>query len=646
MGGPSDGVEDDAGSDGSGTDTDTPNGDAGANPNAEEAGSPEGPTAGPLERWEEATLFRVVVGITVVALVARFVALGARPAHWDEARVAYWANFYAETGSLGYHYEEHGPVVQIAARWLFEPFGVSDTAARLPVAVVGGLFPLSALLYRKHLRDSETVALALFLAFNSVLLYYSRFIRSDVLVAAFMFVTLGLVVRFADTRRYRYLYGAGLFLALGFGSKENAVIYIATWLGAGALVADQWLYSPASEHKSARRLRESWGGRWWRTLRTASERPEAALKSAVITAAHLAGAAVVALLAALFVFADRGEGVEGRQPWREGGSDQVALGEALNRPDRLPEFVIDTLGGAYEGYGKWFAKSSERTFDTYVSFVDGFLGVLVSNAPVVLVFAVLGFAVERYGADDRRFLVMFMSYCAVASLVGYPIGTDIQGAWAWVSTHIVVPLAVPAAVGLAWLYRVGLDARADRDALASGLVAAMLVLAALLVGVTAATDVYRSPQGENNELVQYAQPYDDLDPVVETLSTAASETDGRTAVLYYGAQGEAYDDGIALVTEPNSSAFWDVRPTCSVWSHTQPMNWYFGVADADVECERSDDALVAAVQEEQPPVIFAHPDDPTVPTNMIETTYERETYYTRTIGRELVVYTHESYLEG
>jgi predicted membrane-bound mannosyltransferase len=624
--------------------------------------------AGPIHRWEAVTLFRVVLSITLVALLVRVAVLGSRPAHWDEARVAYWAQYYAETGSLGYHWEEHGPVVQIAARWLFEPLGVTDTAARLPVGLVGGLLPLAALLYREHLRDSETVALALFLAFNPVLLYYSRFVRSDVLVAAFMFTALGMLVRFADTRRWRYLYGAGLLVALGFGSKENAVVYALTWAGAGLLVADQWLHSPGSDTSGIDRARRAWPGRQlgrltgvlarWRghvaalraipgagadRLRSRLESPWKTARWAAGGVAKSVGVLVVTLGTTLFVFADRGEGVRGRKPYLEGGSGRGTLGDALDGPGEFSTFVSDTLRGAYDGYSDWFAKSSERTLETYIEFLDGFLSVLSANATVLVAFGVIGFVLERYGRKRPRPVVMFLSYCGVASLLGYPLGTDVVGAWAWVATHIVVPLAVPAAVGVAWVYREVLAAQADRDTLTAAGAGFLLLLAGVQVGYTAANDVYRHPQADDNELVQYAQPHDDLGSVVDTLETAAGETDGPTAVLYYGAEGEEYDKGTALVSRPNVTAFWDIRPTCSVWSNTQPMNWYFAVANATVDCERSPAGLAARVDREPPPVIFAVPDDGTVPTGVLGGSYEKEVYYTRTIGRELVVYTHESW---
>jgi Predicted membrane-bound mannosyltransferase len=288
------------------------------------------------------------------------------------------------------------------------------------------------------------------------------------------------------------------------------------------------------------------------------------------------------------------------------------------------------------------ASPPRRPSTPYVDFLDGYLSLLSSNATMLFAFAILGFAIERYARDEARPLVLFFGYCGIASLVGYPLGSDIAGDWAWISTHVVVPLAVPAAVGVAWFYRAGLAARADRDTAVAAIVALVLVVGAFQAGLTAATDVYRQPQAEDNELVQFAQPHDDLDPIVDELSTIAAETGGTDAVLYYGEDGETYDSNVALVNRPGTRAFWDIRPTCSDWSTTQPLNWYVAAADATVTCERSADALVDAIESDPPPMIVTAPGDSTIPTGVIRASYEAESYHLRTIGLEITVYTHES----
>ncbi|MFC6757663.1 flippase activity-associated protein Agl23 [Halomicroarcula sp. GCM10025894] len=196
-----------------------------------------------LDSDDHATV-KLVVAITLLGLALRVVSLGYRVAHFDEGRVAYWAWHYGETGNFAYRYIIHGPFIQHVDRWLFGLIGPSDFAMRLPVAVVGALLPLTALLLREHLNRSEIVALALLFTLDPVLLYYSRFMRSDVLVAAFMFTAFAFLVRLYDTRKARYMYAAGVFLALGFASKENALIYVATWLGATGLLLAKILGLP------------------------------------------------------------------------------------------------------------------------------------------------------------------------------------------------------------------------------------------------------------------------------------------------------------------------------------------------------------------------------------------------------------------
>jgi len=582
------------------------------------------------DRIRRLDLLYLVGFVTVIALLARLVFLGMRTAHWDEARVAYWSYYYADTGSLAYYWEEHGPFLQITARWLFELFGVGDLAIRVPVAIIGGLLPMSAMLYREHLRKSETVALAILLATNSILVYFSRFMRSDVLVATFMFVAIGCLVRFFDTRRVRYLYGSAVFVALGFASKENAIVYLLTWLGATVLLADQFLYRPASDegglsrlHANVVALRERYQPRGSHIL-------------------HAGGVSIAFLATIVFLFASRGDGVAGRYhpPEEANGMD---LSGALSQPLELPGFALDTLAGTVSGFNDWLGQSEEKTLDSYISFLDGYLDVLLSNAPVLVGFAVIGFAVERYVRTDSRPLVMFMGYCGVASLVGYPLGSHIQGDWAWISVHIVVPLAIPAAVGLAWFYRIGLQARVERDTLLTVVIVITLASAAVWGGYATVNDVYLSPQSENNELVQYAQPGDDLGQVVQTLDDVAGGN-GTDVLFYYGEQGDAYDENSAILPRDveNLTVFWNVRPICTRWSKSQPLNWYVAATDAEGTCERDVGNLRTTVESGEPPMIIGLAEDTTLPEDVLDQQYESSTYDMRLWDHEVVVYVHNS----
>lgn len=178
-----------------------------------------------------------VVGLTVLSVALRLVDLGGRVAHWDEGRVAYWILEYGETGALFYRPIVHGPLLKLVNAPLFDLFGATDLVMRLFPALVGGLVPLAALAFRHRLRDAAVVALAALLALDPALLYYSRFMRNDILVAVFCFVAFAALVRAIDFDDGRYLAIAAVALAIGFGAKENALAYLFAFVGAAGLLA-------------------------------------------------------------------------------------------------------------------------------------------------------------------------------------------------------------------------------------------------------------------------------------------------------------------------------------------------------------------------------------------------------------------------
>ncbi|MXR21888.1 flippase activity-associated protein Agl23, partial [Halobacterium bonnevillei] len=198
--------------------------------------------AAPGRRRVSAVAFAVAAAV-LAALALRVVLLGDRIFHWDEARVGYWILQYQATGEWEYRAIVHGPFLFHVNEFLFGAFGRSSAVARVPVAVVGALLPATAWLFRTRLDDVEVVSLAALLAVNPVLVYYSRFMRNDVLVAAFSLAALGLAVRALDTRRGGYLVAAGAFLGLAFTTKENALVYVGMFVGATALLLDERLFT-------------------------------------------------------------------------------------------------------------------------------------------------------------------------------------------------------------------------------------------------------------------------------------------------------------------------------------------------------------------------------------------------------------------
>jgi uncharacterized protein (TIGR03663 family) len=508
-----------------------------------------------------------VAAIALVGLLARVVWLGGRPAHFDEARVAYWSLQYAETGVVRYRYIVHGPLVQHLTSPLFVLLGPTDFSARLPVAVAGGLLPLAALLFRRSLSDVETVAVAVFLAANPLLVYYSRFYRSSLLVAGFALVAFGCLVRLAASRRPRYLYGVAVLLALAFAAKENAAVYVLCWLGAGALLADHALHEPRGHASGLARVRAITG-------RVRDVPPERALRW--LGRGVLAAALFVAIA---FVF------YAPRDP------NGLGLWSALASPGQLPALVDATLEDVATGYGYWFGGSAEPGCNKetlvagYVCFLERAVSDLGRYAAPVVALAGLGFVHERYAREDARPVVVAAGLWGFVSILGYPLGTDIWGSW--VLVNVVVPLVIPAAVGVALLVETGREALAEGDRQSAAMAAGLVVVAGAWTGAVVATDVYGDPAGADNPIVQYAQPSSDLRAVV----TATRDRTGGPPphVLVYGA---------SLVDGDESA---ERTPACLSWFDTLPLPWYLEAADASVTCA----AAPADLPAEYPPVVVA-----------------------------------------
>jgi len=597
----------------------------------------------------------LILAVTVLGLVLRLAFLGDRIAHWDEARVGYWITYYAETGSFAYRRIIHGPFVQHVNGWLFPLVGASDFTMRLPVALISATLPLSALLFREHLRRVELLAMALFLAVNPVVLYYSRFMRSDLLVATFMFFALGALVRFYDTRRWRYVYAAGALMACGFASKENAILYVLTWLGAVGLLADQALYRPRNDASGAGLLLaklRALAGRVRGGAPTAanggspSERSPGWRSRGGRILLHLVGVATVFLALSLFFYAPRGAGVAGLYH-PPGTTEQVMFWQAVGDPAQLPTLLEETWAHVRFEYGEWFGQAGESgeesIVSTYVEYLGRFVRVMGLKAAPLTVLSVVGFAAERYGRAESRNLVMLAGYCGFVSVLGYPLGTDIFGAWLVV--HALVPLSIPAAVGLARIVDWARGAFAADDTVGLATAAAVLLLVGGATAGVVTNSVYLDDQSENNYLVQYAQPGDSPRAELEAIDRAADDDRrGPDVLLFYGEEGDRWADDEALVERDragwNRSKF-NYRPLCSKWFNALPLPWYFATSDADVDCARTPGNVTDRLDDRPPAVVVTVASDRTTPETALDDAYSRETYEMRAYGTRMVFWVHE-----
>ncbi|WP_439027642.1 flippase activity-associated protein Agl23 [Haloarchaeobius sp. DT45] len=558
-----------------------------------------------------------LVVLVVAGLAARLVWLGQRVAHQDEGRVAYWILRYLESGVWEYRPIVHGPFLFHVNKFVFQFLGPSDFTSRLVPALLGASLPLAAWLYRKHLRDTEVVALGLLFAFNPVLLYYSRFMREDIPLVVFMAFALGFFVRYTDDRKRWHLVAGVAAFALAMTTKENALLYPVCWLGAAALLLDHRLFRAPARGESTLSVfvdyldwlapfdvRATWtearranGGilvdrhlRWW---------------SRNWVSAGFAASLVVEFVAIIVLFyAPRGggfteEGVAGWPGPEQAGMD-IGLWKAIGTADvnMFGAIVWESLVGSWEQFvGQWGGGHG----NPFLSFFEHYVNVMLDGALVVLLFAIIGFVVDRYSNHGPRDFVSLCAYWGFVSILGYPIATDIRAGWA--TTHAIFPLAIPAAVGLAIVFRWGIDAFTDDDAVGVALSAVVVLVVLMFIAMPAATLVYAEPQATDNKLVQYAQSSStDLKDTLADVERVGYQEGGptETDVMFYGNKYYVSNESDNL--QPHAGGGYFDRRTL-MWY--MDMYQHRALSDPDAAFNYDSTLSLTELDESRPPVIVA-----------------------------------------
>ncbi|MFP4590072.1 MAG: flippase activity-associated protein Agl23 [Halobacteriales archaeon] len=513
----------------------------------------------------------VLLAITLLALAVRLVGLGDRVAHFDEARVAHDALRYHKAGVWTFEPVVHGPFLPKVNDLVFGLLGASDFSARLVAAVSGALAPLAAWLFREHLRREEVVALAAVLALNPVLLYYSRFMRNDVPLAVVMLVAFGLLVRAYDTRRSWYLYGVGIAVAVGMSMKGNAILYPVAWAGALAVVG-YLRFTAGDRVPGLDRVRDANEPR--RELGRLLDHATPWIRDGLVAVAL--GLVVLTLM------------------YTQRGPSFLSLGDVLRQPTLLPAYLDESIVDATRRtLDYWVFSGSTDT--PYLSYLTHYLETLRAGALVVGIFAVIGVLVDHLADRRPRALVLFATAWGVASVVGYPIAADIKAPW--LTVHAIVPLAIPAAVGLGLAIRTGLEAASTERWVDAALAALVLLAAAGLVVAPAYDQVYQHPTDDDNQLVQFAQPGGDWGDTTDRLRRSAESNDG-VDVLFVG---ETY-----FMTNESDA---DHKPAAGGWYDRLPLPWYTEQADAATASVVDPADVEAAFEEDPPPVVIAAGED-------------------------------------
>jgi uncharacterized protein (TIGR03663 family) len=329
------------------------------------------------------------LGLVALAFVLRIIDLGSRPYHHDESQDAYFSWVFAEKGD--YHYQPilHGPTRFYAIAAIYKIFGDSDFTARFGAALMGTLIVALAYLLRRQIGSIAAFAAATALAIGPSYLYFSRFEREDIWIAA---ITLGMIValgRFLERPRRGGPIIIAALLALSFATKEST--FITVFVGGSFLIVMVALQS-------------------WRASRAGADWREGEL----VRAATSVGWATWAYALATFwiVFA-------------------VMFTVFLTRPDGLWD-------GMYEGLHYWLGQQDVARGGEPWYF---YLAVMFGDEWPVLALGAIGIASSiRHPTTFRLFLI----WAFVVSLTVYSWASE---RFAWLVMHPLLPLIILAGIG-------------------------------------------------------------------------------------------------------------------------------------------------------------------------------------------------------
>jgi uncharacterized protein (TIGR03663 family) len=179
------------------------------------------------------------IGLIVVAIIVRVIDLGGRAFHHDESQDAYFSYQMFKDFS-GYEYNPllHGPLRFYLTALNFKLFGASDFTARLAPAYMGVLAVSLPYLLRHQLGRIAAFAAGVMLAVGPSYLYFSRFAREDIYLAAIMLALIVAAFRFLERPRALTLSLVTGLASLSFSVKESGGVMVAMILifVAGAII--------------------------------------------------------------------------------------------------------------------------------------------------------------------------------------------------------------------------------------------------------------------------------------------------------------------------------------------------------------------------------------------------------------------------
>lgn len=165
------------------------------------------------------------LGLVVVAAILRFWDLGSRPFHHDESQDAYFSYTFAnDLGSFEYNPLLHGPMRFYMTAAIYKVLGDSDFTARLAPALMGIALVALPYLLRHRIGRVAAFGAGVILAVSPSILYFSRFAREDIYLAAVTVAFFVACFRFIHRPRILTLCAIFGLVSVAFAIKESGLV--------------------------------------------------------------------------------------------------------------------------------------------------------------------------------------------------------------------------------------------------------------------------------------------------------------------------------------------------------------------------------------------------------------------------------------
>ena len=174
-------------------------------------------------RWDVEKLLWAI--LLILTILSRVIGLGDRAMSHDESlHTVYSWQLY---DGRGYQHQPmmHGPLKFVLNAVVYFLLGVDDWTSRIQVAVFGIALVWLAWFFRRWMGKAGALATAFMLAISPALLYYSRYIRDEVMLCSLTVLLILCMFRYLESRSTGWLMATAVTLGTAFLTMEASFIF-------------------------------------------------------------------------------------------------------------------------------------------------------------------------------------------------------------------------------------------------------------------------------------------------------------------------------------------------------------------------------------------------------------------------------------